>query len=105
MQHGYLWQLRRVTCIALWTLLTCLGWVYALYLFMRLLIYGQRHFGWRPPSQWLPAGALVFVLYGVVGFCTIFVTTCALVMGMRGKLPGTRRRTDQPRGFPVNFNG
>jgi hypothetical protein len=40
-------------------------------------------------------------MFGILGVGTLAVTVAALVLGLRGALPGTRKAKDQPRGFAV----
>jgi hypothetical protein len=83
--------------IALWTLAACWGWTLSLSVGLRLLIYAQQKNHWKPLPEW--SAPLIFV--GLFGVGTILFAISILILGMRGRLPGTSRQARKPQGFPM----
>jgi hypothetical protein len=99
-------RLRRTIFITIWTVVGFIIWPTLLYLGLRLIVYGQRIYGWPPLSRWLPGWADVVVIYGMFGLGTLVVAGAMLVLGLRGRFPGTRRESDvHSPGFPVAPRG
>jgi|SRR3954452_19637189 len=94
-------QLRRTIFIIFWIAAGFFVWPILLYELLRFIVYGQRNYGWPSLSRWLPGWADLFLIYGMFGLVTITLAGAMLVLGMRGRLPGTRKRTRQAQGFPV----
>ncbi|HEX8522595.1 MAG TPA: hypothetical protein VF669_10095 [Tepidisphaeraceae bacterium] len=94
-------QWKRVIAITVWTFVAFWSWLLAIALGARLMIYGQEIYGWSRPPEW----TLPLLLYGVMGFGTLFLTVATLMLGLRGKLPGTRKPGEQAHGFPVEVSG
>jgi hypothetical protein len=83
--------------IALWTFAALWGWVLSLSTGLRLYLYLQQRYRWKLPSESSAAAILV----GLFGVGTIVFTISVLILGMRGRLPGTSRRDHRPQGFPI----
>jgi hypothetical protein len=94
-------QLLRIVVITLWTLAAFWGWILSLYAGFWLLVYGQQRYHWQPLAKLLPEWSAALILVGLFGVGTILVTVGALILGMRGRLPGTSRQDRRPQGFPI----
>jgi hypothetical protein len=92
---------RRFFFITLWTFAAFWAWMGANLLSLRLLVNAQASGRVRPLAAWLPEWMLVTILPAL--FVGAFVVTLgALLLGMRGRLPGTPKATDQVSGFEVS---
>jgi hypothetical protein len=94
-------RLRRIIVIALWTVAAFWGWLLLLIAGLRLLVRSQQRYGWQPVAKLLPEWVVWSVFFGLFGVGTIVITVGILMLGMRGRLPGTSRRDCGPAGFPI----
>jgi hypothetical protein len=98
-------RLRRTIFIILWTVVGFFLWPTLLYAALRFIVYGQRNYGWAPLSRWLAGWADVVVIYGMFGLGTLVAAGGLLVLGLRGRLPGTRTSIAPSKGFPLTPSG
>lgn len=91
--------LRRLAVLAVWTLGGFGVWCALLYSGLRFLVYCMQRYHWRPLGEWMPEWP--FWVFVVVSF--VFATGGPLVLGLYGRLPGTRESSHlrRRRGFPV----
>src|SRR5215469_10667017 len=95
-------RLLRVVAIALWTVAAFWAWPLLLVGIFEFIIYGQRTWNWPPLTKLIPDETLwTVIVFGSFGVGTIIVTVAALILGMRGWLPGTSRNDRGQQGFPI----
>jgi hypothetical protein len=95
---AYLW---RIIAILFWALFAAVGWIALLYVGLRLYVYGRQQFDWPPLFMGLPEWAVLAIFWGTFGVVPFVVTVAALLLGISGRLPGTRERARLQSGFPV----
>ena len=89
----------RVVAITAWAIGASWGWIGLVFGCLMAVLKLKLGF-WKLTST--PLGEAL-IDYGLFGCGTIFVTITALVLGMRGKLPGTAKKRPEIRGFSVTL--
>jgi len=97
-------KLKRNLFVAGWTIVALFGWIYGLGGGLMLYVYGEQHYGWPLLSRWIPDSMDWILMDGLFGVGTLSVTVGTLILGMKGKLPGTRRSSPVQPGFPITPN-
>lgn len=91
---------KRILFITAWTAAAFWGWVLAWGLAFRFLTGSSRQ-ALVALLRGLPEWLGFWLLPGLLVGGTFLVTIGALLLGMRGKLPGTRKSHSPRRGFEV----
>ena len=82
-------RLRRAIFVGFWAIAGFVAWPALWFGVLRFIVYGQRNYGWPLLSRWLPEWADVVIIYGLLGLGTMVVAVAMLMLGLRGRLPGT----------------
>lgn len=89
----------RIVAIIVWAAAGFWGWLGLCVLGGRIIVHQLNEGTLRPPD-WV---AMLLSAVPMLGI--LIIPTFLAVLGLRGRLPGTRRKTAPPGGFPVVVNG
>lgn len=91
-------RLWRIAAIMIWTIGAFIGWMWALSLGGQLLVNAANRHAWPPPPEWV----LRLCGAGMLGV-TILIIVWTVLLGLRGRLPGTRTGpVERQQGFPMD---
>jgi hypothetical protein len=90
----------RAVAITAWTIGACWAWIAIVFGCLLAMIKAREWFGWQPAPKPISE---VLIIYGLFGGGTFVATTAALILGMKGKLPGTAKKASGMRGFSVTL--
>ncbi len=94
-------HLLRIAMIVIWTVAAFSGWLLSVNLAPDRVPWPQDRYRWPFYASLNGNWPELIIGYGMLGV-GVLITTGVLLLGMRGKLPGTRKtRPEKLRGFAV----
>jgi hypothetical protein len=91
----------RVLAIVLWTCVAFFGWLGAVYVGVLWLRQAQIRNNGKPMLKGMPQWLVNLMMIVVLFVGPLTTTALALVLGMKGRLPGTAKQRPVARGFEV----
>lgn len=90
-------HIRRIVAILFWVVAAFVWWFVLLQAALRLAV----HYHWQPVIAMVPGSAEWIIFCVLWSFAAISLIVAALLLGIRGQLPGTRMPTRILPGFPI----